>query len=479
MKQKKSLAILLTCVLFMMNSYGQQIAINEDGSLPSTGAILDIKSTNKGILIPRMSSAEREAIIPAKGLLVYDTTINFFCYHTGTTWRSLATAYSGGYAWSLTGNTSSDSNFLGTINNIPLKIKVNNLPSGLISPLNGHTFWGYNSGGLGQNVQNIFSNTGIGTYSLYKTDAGSFNTALGAHTLYENKIGSENTAIGLQSLGRNTNGNKNTATGSYSLFQNSLGSENTANGWEALYNSSGGSFNTAIGAKAGRSNGQGNYNTALGYFSHRAHSPGDNNTCIGSYSSALSGTGTFNSSSLGYDAIANTSNKIRLGNSAVTSVEGPVPFSTPSDGRFKYSVKEDVRGLDFIMQLRPVTYNFDVSGFDAHTRRRLPDSLAAPANNLIKAAYSEAASIRRSGFIAQEVEKAAAISGYSFSGLTKPKTEEEHYSLSYESFVVPMVKAMQEQQQLILAQSREIKQLQEELMILQQQVQIVSLAEKK
>jgi predicted nucleic acid-binding Zn-ribbon protein len=62
----------------------------------------------------------------------------------------------------------------------------------------------------------------------------------------------------------------------------------------------------------------------------------------------------------------------------------------------------------------------------------------------MKAAYTEAASVRRSGFIAQEVEKAAEVSGYQFSGLNKPKNEKDHYSLSYESFVVPMVKAIQE-----------------------------------
>lgn len=52
--------------------------------------------------------------------------------------------------------------------------------------------------------------------------------------------------------------------------------------------------------------------------------------------------------------------------------------------------------------------------------------------------------MRRSGFIAQEVEKAAMASGYNFSGIVKPKTPQEHYGLSYELFVVPLVKAVQE-----------------------------------
>ena len=77
----------------------------------------------------------------------------------------------------------------------------------------------------------------------------------------------------------------------------------------------------------------------------------------------------------------------------------------------------------------------------------------------MQASYNEASAIRRTGFIAQEVEKAANATGYDFSGIIKPKTEQDHYSLSYESFVVPLVKAVQEQQQLI----EELKKQNEEL----------------
>ena len=72
--------------------------------------------------------------------------------------------------------------------------------------------------------------------------------------------------------------------------------------------------------------------------------------------------------------------------------------------------------------------------------------------------------IRRTGFIAQEVEKAAVESGYDFSGIIKPKSEKEHYGLSYESFVVPLVKAMQEQQQMINNQNKKIEQQNEQLL---------------
>jgi hypothetical protein len=58
--------------------------------------------------------------------------------------------------------------------------------------------------------------------------------------------------------------------------------------------------------------------------------------------------------------------------------------------------------------------------------------------------YSDAEKVRHSGFIAQEVEKAAKESGYAFDGISIPKDENGNYSLDYATFVVPLVKAVQE-----------------------------------
>ena len=158
--------------------------------------------------------------------------------------------------------------------------------------------------------------------------------------------------------------------------------------------------------------------------------------------------GITNATAIGNGAMVNASNKVRIGNAAVTVIEGQVPFTSPSDGRYKYNVREDVRGLDFILKLRPVTYQFDVKKFDG---------LAQNASYAVQASYNEATAIRRTGFIAQEVEKAAKQTGYNFSGIISPKNEKEHYSLSYESFVVPLVKSVQEQQMIIEKQQSDIK----------------------
>jgi uncharacterized protein (TIGR02145 family) len=78
----------LLCILFILaiypGSYGQ-IGINTDNSVPDNSAMLDVKSTTKGILVPRMTAAERNAIAnPAAGLLVFCTDNNQFYSNKGT-----------------------------------------------------------------------------------------------------------------------------------------------------------------------------------------------------------------------------------------------------------------------------------------------------------------------------------------------------------------------------------------------------------
>ncbi|MFM8949937.1 MAG: hypothetical protein ACKOKB_04065, partial [Bacteroidota bacterium] len=67
--------------------------------------------------------------------------------------------------------------------------------------------------------------------------------------------------------------------------------------------------------------------------------------------------------------------------------------------------------------------------------------------------------IQFSGFIAQEVENAATDIGYEFSGVDKPQSENNLYALRYGDFVAPMVKAIQEQQELIEKQQKQIDEL--------------------
>ena len=75
---------------------------------------------------------------------------------------------------------------------------------------------------------------------------------------------------------------------------------------------------------------------------------------------------------------------------------------------------------------------------------------------LSDADYLESSSIVRTGFIAQEVEAAAKKVGFDFDGVSTPQNETDLYGIRYAEFVVPLVKAMQEQQEIIEGQETKI-----------------------
>src|SRR6266404_369571 len=67
-----------------------QVAINMTNTLPNSSAMLDISSSNKGLLIPRLGNGQRTGIInPAKGLMVYDTSSSSFWLYNGAAWDEL------------------------------------------------------------------------------------------------------------------------------------------------------------------------------------------------------------------------------------------------------------------------------------------------------------------------------------------------------------------------------------------------------
>ncbi len=87
----------------LISDNGAGVAINTTNALPNSSALLDMTSTGKGILIPRMLSAERTAIVaPATGLLVFDNTTNSFWFYNSSTWTELSTS-GGTNVWTVNG----------------------------------------------------------------------------------------------------------------------------------------------------------------------------------------------------------------------------------------------------------------------------------------------------------------------------------------------------------------------------------------
>ena len=81
---KQIVKIIITSYLLLHTSYliTAQVGINDNNAQPDASAMLDVKSTTKGILIPRMTTTERNAISsPATGLMIYNTSTSAFNFY--------------------------------------------------------------------------------------------------------------------------------------------------------------------------------------------------------------------------------------------------------------------------------------------------------------------------------------------------------------------------------------------------------------
>ncbi len=392
--------------------------------------------------------------------------------------------------WSTAGNATTTANFIGTTNLMPLNIKINNRVSGIIDPsVLANTAFGYTAF---RSVTSGSFNAAFGANSLGLNTTGNANTAIGYSSLASNTTGYNNTATGYQALAANTTGNGNTATGEWSLFNNTIGGFNTSIGYWSMYYNTTGANNTSVGqlsmyyntsgvanvgvgdhAVFGNTTGiqnvgigdaalywntTGNNNTGIGNSVLMALTSGSNNTAIGCNASpaSLIGPTITNWNAIGYNCggTYSTSNSVELGNSSIATIRAQVTGITAySDARVKDNVKANVKGLDFINRLRPVTYNLNIHRENdiIYKNKKQGDADFAGKYDIEK--------LTQTGFIAQEVEKAAIESGYDFTGVEKPNTPDGLYSVRYTDFIMPIVKSVQE----LSATNEQLKKQNEEL----------------
>ena len=219
-------------------------------------------------------------------------------------------------------------------------------------------------------------NTALGDHALFSNTTGRDNTATGVRALESNTTGSFHTAMGFEALLSNTTGVQNTATGSFALSNNTTGSFNTATGPAALFNNTTGNANIATGHSALRFNTTGNENTATGVNALFFNTTGNNNTASGldALSNNITGsdntaighladvalTNLTNATAIGAGAVVDASNKVRIGNTSVTVIEGQVAFTFTSDKNQKEHFKpvdgEEV--LDKIRQIPVQSWNY-------------------------------------------------------------------------------------------------------------------------
>jgi hypothetical protein len=149
------------CLLYAFSSYAQSVAVNNDGSIADASAMLDIKSSTKGLLIPRMTQAQRLAIAnPANGLMVYQTDGQagfYFNFGSAAAPSWLASGASNN-TWTIFGNSLLASGTLGTTSNNHIDLMTNNTIRGRLSN-QGEFFIGTTNTTIPGDLMSVVSNT--------------------------------------------------------------------------------------------------------------------------------------------------------------------------------------------------------------------------------------------------------------------------------------------------------------------------------
>ena len=288
-----------------------------------------------------------------------------------------------------------------------------------------NTFLGYQAGHSNTTGN---GNTFLGYVAGIGNSTGSYNTFLGFQAGSSNS-GSCNTFVGHLAGYSNSDGDNNTFLGNEAGRDNTTGNANTFLGYWAGYSNTTGDSNTFLGTRAGESNTTGFGNTFLGFLAGISNTTGYHNTLVGTNANVSRGD-LVNATAIGYGAVVNASNKVRIGNNHVTVIEGEVDWSFSSDVRKKEDIRDCDLGLSFIMKLRPRVFK--------------------KKNGNGKFDY---------GFIAQEVEEA--LEGRDTNMVY---TSEDNFKyLRITDLIAPLTKAVQEQQEQIQKLQREIEILKAEV----------------
>src|SRR5678815_4068448 len=90
--------IITILIAFTIFVNAQSVAVNTTGNSADASAMLDISSNSKGVLITRLSTAQRIAVLnPAEGLLVYDTDTKGFWFFSLGVWNEVPKTSGGGF----------------------------------------------------------------------------------------------------------------------------------------------------------------------------------------------------------------------------------------------------------------------------------------------------------------------------------------------------------------------------------------------
>ncbi|MEO0896442.1 MAG: tail fiber domain-containing protein [Bacteroidota bacterium] len=83
----KRLTLIMLFLGLSMALFAQSVGINSNGAQPNSSSILDLQSSSKGLLMPRMTTEQRDAIVqPAEGLMIYNLDDSCFNYYSANRW---------------------------------------------------------------------------------------------------------------------------------------------------------------------------------------------------------------------------------------------------------------------------------------------------------------------------------------------------------------------------------------------------------
>lgn len=428
---KKNYILSSTIMLYLAflsvttTTQAQNIGINATGAAPDAGAMLDISSTNKGLLVPRVNITNLATIAPITGsatvsMLVYNTNTTTgvgYHYWNGASWVRLST----GDAWELTGNagTNAATNFLGTTDNIDFSIRRSNLERfrlNATSVVFNENSYNYDFRIESNNQANIFFidagsdeigiRTNAPTSMLHMTNGG-INVGANAMAAYDN-LGADGVAISgyNQGTGNGYNGIEGITAGTYSGVMG-LGITQGAGGDGVL--------------------GSTNDWQSIGVVGTRFNSGGANTGFGGLFVNDLGYTGW---------------------------------FGNVSDKRLKKDITKINNALSILTQLNPVKYYFDI---EKYPNMGLNTELEY-------------------GFIAQEVndilpeiirEKLFPTNGASETKLNTPKENQEElfFAMDYTRLIPIAIQAIKEQQTIIEAQNTKIEALEKIVLELQKAIE--------
>ena len=313
------------------------------------------------------------------------------------------------------------------------------------------------------------NNTAVGLHALKTNTTGSHNTAMGRDALEANTTGTENTAVGKASMEDNTTGSNNTAVGRQALNANTTASGNTGLGDNSLSACTTGANNTAVGEKSFEALTTGATNVAVGERAGYANTTASNNVFIGQETGLSTTTNSYNTIigahantksdntsdeyqiALGYDTMSVGANYFTFGKGTgddrvYNAFTSNASWTRVSDVRYKKEIQDNTDcGLDFINDLRPVTFKWKAK---AELDPSFPD---------YDAEKTEADEPNRLyGLVAQEVKEALDKHNITDFGGWHCVTTGEHtqQGVSQEMFIHPLIKAIQE----LSAEVEELKQ---------------------